>query len=62
MVDWQRANRSGAHGTHRYTAEEFGLTTTQLHSDYDFYIRRFDVEVEGADTHHEPEADRGVAL
>jgi hypothetical protein len=43
--DWQRANRSGAHGTHRYTAEEFGLSTTQLRSDYDFYIRRFDVEV-----------------
>jgi hypothetical protein len=43
--DWQRANRSGAHGTHRYTAEEFGLSTSQLRSDYDFYIRRFDVEV-----------------
>jgi hypothetical protein len=47
LVDWQRANRSGAHGTHRYTAEQFGLSTAQLRSDYDFYIRRFGVELEG---------------
>ena len=40
------ANRSGAHGTHRYTAEQFGLSTAQLRSDYDFYIRHFDVAVE----------------
>ena len=26
LVDWQAANRSGAHGTHAYTAEQFGLT------------------------------------
>jgi hypothetical protein len=47
LRDWQRANRSGAHGTHRYTPEQFGLSTAQLRSDYDFYIRRFDVAVEG---------------
>ena len=47
ILDWQQANRSGAHGTHRYTAEQFGLSTAQLRSDYDFYIRHFDVEVEG---------------
>ena len=47
MLDWQRTNQSGAHGTHRYTAEQFGLSTQQLRSDYDFYIRRFDVEVDG---------------
>jgi hypothetical protein len=44
--EWQVANRSGAHGTHRYTAEQFGLTTAQIRSDYDFYIRHFDVEIE----------------
>lgn len=43
---WQEANRSGAHGTHRYTAEQFGLSTAQLRSDYDFYIRHYDVELE----------------
>ena len=47
MRDWQEANRSGAHGTHRYTAEQFGLSAAQLRSDYDFYIRHFDVALEG---------------
>ena len=46
LRDWQYANRSGAHGTHRYTAEQFGLSTAQLRSDYDFYVRRFDVALE----------------
>jgi Sulfotransferase family len=47
IVSWQEANRVGAQGTHRYTAEQYGLTTAQIHSDYDFYIRHFDVAVEG---------------
>jgi hypothetical protein len=46
LLDWQDANRSGSHGTHRYTAEQFGLSTAQLRADYDFYIRHFDVAVE----------------
>lgn len=46
IVNWQRANRSGAHGAHRYTPEDFGLSATQLRSDYDSYIRYFDVDVE----------------
>ena len=41
------ALRSGAHGPHRYTPEEFGLSASQLRSDYDFYIHYFDVDVEG---------------
>ncbi len=45
--EWQQRNRSGAHGTHTYTAEQFGLSTAQLRSDYDFYIRRFGVALEG---------------
>lgn len=44
---WQDANALGAHGAHRYTAEQFGLTADQIRSDYDFYIRHFDVTVEG---------------
>ena len=47
MEAWHAANRSGAHGKHRYTAEKFGLTEDQIRSDYDFYIKRFDVPVEG---------------
>jgi hypothetical protein len=46
IADWQDANRSGAHGSHRYTAEQFGLTTAQLRSDYDFYMRYYDIELE----------------
>jgi hypothetical protein len=44
--EWQRANRSGAKGAHRYTPEQFGLRAEQIRDDYDFYIRRFDVRVE----------------
>jgi hypothetical protein len=47
MADWQQANRSGTHGEHRYTPEQFGLSTEQLRADYDFYIRRFDLDVDG---------------
>jgi hypothetical protein len=47
MEAWHAENRSGAHGKHRYTAEQFGLTEDQIRSDYDFYIKRFDVPVEG---------------
>ncbi len=46
IAEWQTANRSGAHGIHRYTAEQYGLSDAQVRSDYDFYIRRFDVEIE----------------
>ncbi len=44
---WHQKNRTGAHGTHRYTAEQFGLSTAQLRSDYDLYIRHFGVKIEG---------------
>ncbi len=47
IFDWQRAHAVGAGGNHRYTAEQFGLNAAQIRSDYDFYIRRFDVAVEG---------------
>lgn len=47
MLRWQAENHSGAHGGHRYTAEQFGLSKARLHADFDFYIRRFDIRVEG---------------
>ena len=37
----KEANRSGAHGAHSYTAEQFGLSADQIRSDYAFYTRRF---------------------
>ena len=47
IADWHTANRTGSRPAHHYTAEQFGLTTDQVRSDYDFYIRHFDVTVEG---------------
>jgi hypothetical protein len=44
--DWLDSNRAGAHGKHEYSAEQFGLSTEKIRSDYDFYIRHFDVEIE----------------
>jgi hypothetical protein len=46
IADWQTANRSGAHGAHHYTAEQFGLSADRLHADFGDYIRHYDVELE----------------
>jgi hypothetical protein len=47
IFDWQDAHAMGAGGSHTYTPEQFGLSADQIRSDYDFYIRHFDVPVEG---------------
>ena len=46
VSQWQNRNKPGAHGVHRYTAEEFGLDPGKIRDDYGFYIDRFDVTVE----------------
>lgn len=46
MEKWHAENSSGAHGSHRYTPEQFGLSTSQLRSDFDFYIQRFNIPLE----------------
>jgi hypothetical protein len=46
IFDWQDSHAMGASGSHRYTPEQFGLSADQIRSDYDFYIRNFDVPVE----------------
>ncbi|MGE2722916.1 sulfotransferase family protein [Mycolicibacterium celeriflavum] len=46
IFDWQDANAVGAKGPHRYTAEQFGLSADEIRSDYEFYIKHFDVAVE----------------
>jgi hypothetical protein len=46
IFEWQRANAKGSGGTHRYTAEQFGLRVDEIRADYDFYISRFDVAQE----------------
>ncbi len=47
MREWHVANRSGAHGTHRYTPEQFGLTASQIRSDFGSYIERYGLDSEG---------------
>jgi hypothetical protein len=47
IFDWQDAHAMGTGGSHTYTPEQFGLSADQIRSDYDFYIRHFDVPVEG---------------
>ena len=46
LTKWQQRNQPGAHGMHRYTAEQFGLDAAQIRRDYEFYIDRFGVTVE----------------
>lgn len=45
VTGWIAVNRSGAHGEHRYTPEQFGLSADQIRSDYSAYIERFGVRV-----------------
>lgn len=47
---WGEQNRSGAHGAHRYTASEFGLSPDAIREEYGSYIRAFDVETSRART------------
>jgi len=42
---WLGKHRSGAHGEHPYTAEEFGLTAEAVRKDYAFYIERFAIRI-----------------
>jgi hypothetical protein len=43
---WQIDNHSGAHGTHRYSPDQFGLSAAELRSDYQFYVDHFDIALE----------------
>ncbi len=43
VTAWLAKHRSGAHGEHRYTPEQYGLTAAGIRADYDFYIKRFGV-------------------
>ncbi len=42
--NWLEKNHNGAHGTHLYTAEEYGLSAEAIRADYDFYINAFGIE------------------
>lgn len=38
---WQAANHSGAHGSHAYTAQEYGFSEEEIRADFAFYTERF---------------------
>jgi hypothetical protein len=46
MEEWHEANRSGAHGIHQYSSEEFGLSDDRIRSDFAFYTSAFDIPLE----------------
>ena len=43
VQNWQAVNRTGAFGAHEYTAEQFGLSNSQLRADFATYVQRFDL-------------------
>jgi Sulfotransferase family len=43
---WALANRRGARGPHRYSAEEYGLTGKEIRDAFRRYMDRFDIELE----------------
>lgn len=45
MEAWHAANASGAHGAHRYTAEQYGLSAAGLRRDYTAYIERYHIKM-----------------
>jgi len=46
MEEWHQANRSGAHGIHQYSSDQFGLSKDRIRSDFAFYTAEFDVPLE----------------
>ena len=46
MITWSEQNRSGTHGSHRYTPEQFGLSADTLRDEFSFYTDRFAVNLE----------------
>jgi hypothetical protein len=43
---WQQRNRTGAHGEHRYTPEQFGLDAAQIRADFADVIAHYDLALE----------------
>jgi hypothetical protein len=41
IASWAEGNQRGIRGEHRYTAEEFGLTTEQIRGAFDEYLRDY---------------------
>ena len=48
LREHREQNPPGKYGEHRYSAEEFGLTTAMIHDRYAGYLDYFHIEREGA--------------
>jgi sulfotransferase family protein len=48
MEQWHATHHSGAHGTHQYRVEDFGLSEAQLRSDFKFYTDEYGIELDGS--------------
>lgn len=46
MRDWSDRNRPGAHGKHRYTAQEFGIDERAVREQFAFYTDHYGVRLE----------------
>ena len=44
MADWRAANPPGAHGTHEFSLDEFGLSAAFVHERFGFYLDRFGLQ------------------
>jgi hypothetical protein len=47
MQRWIDAHPQREHGTHTYSAEQFGLSTERLRRRFSFYTDRFGIAPEG---------------
>lgn len=45
MIAWSAANRLGAHGSHRYTPEQFGLVADRLREEFAAYTEHYGVQL-----------------
>lgn len=41
LLDWEAGNAQGKHGAHRYTLEDFGLSSREVHDAFDTYMNRY---------------------
>jgi hypothetical protein len=49
MEEWANANRRGARGEHKYSLEEYGLTSAEVTDAFSAYAERFEAVYRGAD-------------
>jgi hypothetical protein len=46
MIAWSQENRPGAFGKHKYTPEQFGLTSAGIRKQFEFYTDKYNIPLE----------------